>query len=227
MRAVKTVLPGMLRMPIMNLGRRRENSEKAPQERTRIAKEESWPVAFLFGSIFLAGYLGGVLKGHTGQSELGEQLAAYYRSSEHFSAFAPLFFSLFSSAFLQSMLVLACGFSAVGSGFLGLYFAARGAIMGLCAASVFAQGGTKALVVHWMLTCLPDLSIFLIMLWLAVQSSRCAGEMLRMLLGINPRLRQILPVHKLLLRCATALFLSIIFCAVGAASGVLFAGVLL
>lgn len=227
MRAAKTVAPGLFRIPIRNLGNLRNASEKVGTERTHNVRSNSWSGIFLFGALFLVGYLGGVLKGRTGQSELGNQLAAYYQTAENFSAFVPLFLDLLGSAFLQATLVLACGFSAVGSGFLCLYFVARGAVMGLCAASVFVQGGTKALVVHWMLTCLPDLSVFLIMLWLAAQAQRCAGEMLRLLLGNGSHLRQTPQVRKLLLRFATALFLSVVSCVVGAASGVLFAGVLL
>lgn len=227
MRAAKTVAPGLFKIPIHKIGNLGSTSEKAVPERARTARNDSWPVIFLFGALFLAGYLGGVLKGRTGQSELGNQLALYYQTAEHFSAFIPLFLDLFGSAFLQATLVLACGFSAVGSGFLCLYFVARGAVMGLCAASVFVQGGTKGLVVHWMLTCLPDLSVFLVMLWLATQAHRCAGEMLRGLLGNSSHLRQTPPVRNLLFRFMTALFLCAAFCIVGAASGVLFAGVLL
>lgn len=228
MRAARTAASGLFRVPIGNiLNQRQSNPEKSVPERVRNREDAAWSAILLFGLLFFVGYLGGVFKGRSGQSELGEQLAGYYRSAEHFSAFVPLFLDLFGAALLQAVLVLACGFSAVGSGFLCLYFAARGAVLGLCAASVFVQGGTKGLVVHWMLTCLPDLGVFLVMLWLAVQANRCAGGLLRMVLSNSTHLRQMLPVKRLLLRFATVLALSAVLSLVGAASGVLFAGVLL
>lgn len=227
MRAQKTEAVGWVPLSLRNLWHLRTGAEQAVQERPRIKETASLSVTLLFGAMFFAGYLAGVLKGRTGQSELGSQLAAYYSAAEHFSAFVPLFLDLLGSAFLQAVLVLACGFSAVGSGFLCLYFAARGAVMGLLAASVFMQGGTRALVVHWLVTCLPDLSTFLVMLWLAIQANRCSGAIFRVLLGGGAHLRQALPVKALFFRFATALCLCVILCAIGAASGVLFAGVLL
>lgn len=228
MRAARTAAPGIFRLPIENiLHMHPVHPDKDVADRTRARETASWTTVLLFGVLFFAGYLGGVLKGRTGQSDLGEQLADYYRTAEHFSAFMPLFLDLFGSALLQAVLVLACGFSALGTGFLGLYFIARGAVLGLCAACVFVQGGTKALVVHWMLTCLPDLSIFLVMLWLAVQASRCAGGVFRVLLGGGAHLRQTPSVRRLVLRFFVALLLCAVFCLIGSASGVLFAGVLL
>lgn len=231
MRAAKTAVPGMFATSVKEIlgnSRRCKNAEKAIPEHVRGRNPDSaWHVVLLFGILFFAGYVAGVWEGRTGQSELGTHLAGYYGNAETFSAFLPVFLDLFGSAFLQAVLVLLCGFSALGSGFLCLYFAARGAVLGLCAACVFAQGGTKALVVHWMLTCLPDLGLFLVMLWLAVRANQCAGDIFRILREGSAHLRQRPPIRQLILRFSTALFLCVALCFIGAASGVLFAGVLL
>ena len=229
MRAARTAAPGIFEISVRDiLNRRRKDPEKASPERLRDREAAAaWSAVLAFGLLFFVGYVAGVWVGRTGQSGFGNHLAEYYRNGENFSAFLPLFQNLFGSAFLQGILVLVCGFSALGTGFLCLYFAARGAILGLCAACVFVQGGTKALVIHWMLTCLPDLGVFLVMLWLAVQANRCAGGIFRILLGGGSHLRQMPPIKQLVFRFATAVLLCVALCLAAAASGVLFAGVLL
>lgn len=225
MRAAHTALPGLLRTATGTIpGAHSAPSGKAESTHPSIYWRNA---GLLFVCLFFAGYLLGILNGKTGSSAFVDFLAAHYMDDTAFSSFSSLFFDLCSGAFLQSLLVLLCGFSAVGSLFLSLYFAARGAVLGLCAAAVFVQGGTRALVIHWMLTCLPDLGIFLVMLWLSVRANRCACLIFRTAILNAGHLRQSFPLRQLLMQFLTALLLCAGCCLLGAASGVLFAGVLL
>lgn len=228
MRTARTTVPGISQIPVADIwkkGRPIAGHGKADHTRPRDGNS-TWKITALFGLLFFAGYMVGILKGRSEESNFGKLLAAYYMEAKNFSLFTPLFWNEFGSAFLQAVLVLACGFSALGSGFLCLYFAARGAVWGLCASSVFMQGGTRALVIHWLLTCLPDLSVFLVMLWLAMQAHLCASGILRGLTG-SSQLRLTAQLRKLLIRFFTVVALCAGFCMLGAASGVLFAGVLI
>ena len=65
------------------------------------------------------------------------------------------------------MLVVLCGFSSFGQGLLLLLFAGRGCFLGFCAANVASAAGAKGIVTYWLLSCLPDLSVLLIGLWLS------------------------------------------------------------
>ena len=226
MRAVKTATAGALHLSVERFFSARPAAGITHGESPG-AQSTAWRMVSAFGGLFFAGYLFGIFKGRLGAWDFGTALAAYYMDAENYSAFATLFFDLYSAALLQSVLVLACGFSALGTVFLGGYFCLRGAVMGLCAASVFMQGGTRALVIHWMLTCLPDLGIFLVMLWLACRSGACASVMFRCAFRAGGHLRQAPPLRGLLIRFLTALLLCAVICLVGAASGIVFAGVLL
>lgn len=228
MRAARTTLSGPLRFPTAEmLGIKKADAGKINSEMVRNRNPSGWKAAMVFGGMFFAGYLGGILKGKLGDSSFAEMLASYYRDPQNFTSVTTLFADQYSGVFLQAVLVLACGFSAVGSGFLGLYFVARGAILGLCAAEVYMQGGTRALVVHWLLTCLPDLGVFLVMLWLAIQANRCALGIFTGVLGSGSHLRRTPPLRQLLLRFVFALLIGAGICILGAASGIVFAGVLL
>lgn len=226
MRAAKTTAAGGLHLPV---GRMFTSKPTAAVPRNENARPRNpvWQAGAAFGALFFLGYLFGIFKGRLGDSLFGVSLAAYYMDAENFSAAGTLFCDLYSGALLQAILVLACGFSALGAVFLGGYFALRGAVMGLCAAGVFVQGGTRALVVHWMLTCLPDLGIFLVMLWLAAQSNQCAMVMFRCAFQGGGHLCRNPPLRPLMFRFLTALLLAALVCLLGAASGVVFAGVLL
>ena len=46
-------------------------------------------------------------------------------------------------------------------------FAGRGCFLGFCAANVASAAGAKGIVTYWLLSCLPDLSVLLIGLWLS------------------------------------------------------------
>lgn len=225
MRAARTAAAGVLHLPVGRMFGAR--SAAMTHTDSAGAQSTAWRAGAAFGLLFFLGYLFGIFKGRLGESSFGASLAAYYMDGEHFSAAGTLFLDLYSGALLQAILVLVCGFSALGTVLLGGYFCLRGAVMGLCAASVFVQGGTRSLVVHWMLTCLPDLGVFLVMLWLAAQSNVCAMAMFRCTFYGSGHLRQGMPLRPLLIRFLLALLLAAVLCLLGAASGVVFAGVLL
>lgn len=225
MRAARSILPGLFHIPSGHAPKPVTSSGRAESSRPKFTSQN---IGVLFGALFFAGYLAGIFKGRIGDSAFGTLLAAHYMDGSHYTSFAALFLDLFSGAFLQAILLFLCGFSAVGSLFLSLYFLARGAVLGLCAAGVYVQGGPRSLVIHWLLTCLPDLGIFLVMLWLSVQANRCACILFRaMLCSGGGHLRRSSEVHQLVIRFLVALFLSAGCCLLGSASGVIFAGVLL
>lgn len=226
MRAAKTAAAGVLHLPVSRMFNAR-SAAAGPRSENPRRQNAAWQMGAAFGALFFFGYLFGIFKGRLNDSSFGASLAAYYMNAENFSDVGTLFCDLYSGALLQAVLVLACGFSALGTVFLGGYFCLRGAVMGLCAASVFVQGGTRSLVVHWMLTCLPDLGIFLVMLWLALQSNSCALVMFRCAFHDGGHLRQVPPLRSLFVRFLITLALAALLCLLGAASGVVFAGALL
>ena len=134
----------------------------------RTARENScggW--VLLCAAAFLAGYLPGMGLGRGGDTPWGQQLAAYYLDISQFSTWLPVFTDQIAAAFLQLMLVVLCGFSSFGQGLLPLLFAGRGCFLGVCAANVASAAGAKGIVTYWLLSCLPDLSVLLIGLWLS------------------------------------------------------------
>ena len=200
-------------------------ARRRPRRRDEAGWLSPWCLGYL--ALFVAGHLGGVLAGQLGVSELGKDLAAYYMDSTHYTAFSAVFLGLYSGAFLQLSAVALCGFSALGGGFLAAFFALKGAVFGLCAAGVFARGGARGLVVYWLMTCLPELCLLLLTLWLAVCAQRLAAALLRSLGGGGLHARPMNGTKTLLLRYFTALVLGAAVCAAGGGSAVFFAGVLL
>ena len=175
---------------------------------------------------FLLGYVAGIPSGRTFASDFGTALAGYYMDGTNFRSFVPVFTGMFSGAFLQATWVMLCGFHLWGGALLVLFFALKGGLMGVCAACVYLQGGTRSLVVHWLLTCLPDLAVFLVMLWLSVT----AGTLSRRLyhVAVNGGRGSLMgEIRQLLLRYLIAVALCAAGCALFAASAVLLAGVLL
>lgn len=225
MRAAKTAAAGAAHLPVGKIFSARPAAGRLRSDTGR-TQTAIWQAGGAFGALFFLGYLFGIIKGRLGDSAFGTTLAAYYMDAENFTSVGALFLDLYSGAVLQSILVLVCGFSALGTVMLGGYFCLRGAVMGLCAAGVFVQGGTRALVVHWMLTCLPDLGVFLVMLWLSFQANACAAVMFRCAF-CGGHLHQTLPLRSLLLRFLSAVVMAAVLCLLGAASGIVFAGVLL
>ena len=139
MRAAQTTL----RRPALLLPRRAE------RPRRECAETAHSGAVWLFGTMFLAGYLPGIWLGRGGVSALGQQLAAYYTKSPENAAFAAIFGTEFSVSFLQLTAVFLCGFCVLGVGLLALLFAARGVFLGYCAASVAAVNGAAGLVQYF------------------------------------------------------------------------------
>ena len=180
-------------------------------------------------TVFLLGYLPGILLGRGGTAA-GTVLAAHFMDRQAFASFGPVFADLFAGAFLQCTLVLLCGFCALGAVPLAALFALKGCYLGFCAASVFAAGGAKALVAHWLITLLPDICLLLLLFALTVCAGPVCTALLHSVLGAGP-----LPgapgaaalTKALLLRYVLVLAGSAVCCALGGGSAVFFAGILL
>lgn len=180
----------------------------------------------IFAAVFLIGYLAGIPLGRTGDETLCGAVAGYYMDANRCTAFLPAWGGWLSASFLQVSLVFLCGFHLWGNVFLGLYFAGKGAVMGFCAAAVYAAGGTRALIVHWLLNCLPDLGLFLLLLWLANNACRACRGLRRVILSgsHSPTAGEL---RRLCLCYLAAAGLSAAGSVLCAGSGVLIAGALL
>ena len=204
MRAAQTTL----RRPALLLPRRAE------RPRRESAGTAYSGAVWLFGAMFLAGYLPGIWLGRGGASALGQQLAAYYTKSPENAAFAAIFGTEFSVSFLQLTAVFLCGFCVLGVGLLALLFAARGVFLGYCAASVAAVNGAAGLVQYRLVTIGTDTVALFLCLWLAGWSARLAGELFNAVCG---RATRETPgtLRRLAVRFGAALVLSAAFSAVG------------
>lgn len=98
-------------------------------------------------------------------------------SAQSYTAFWSVWCSWFAAAFLQASLIYLCGFHLWGSIFMGAYFAFKGTVLGVCASAIYASGGARALVVYWLLNCLPELVLSAFMLWLAHSSCRVSQSL--------------------------------------------------
>lgn len=203
MRAAQTTL----RRPALLLPRR---AERPHRERAGTAHSGA---VWLFGTMFLAGYLPGIWLGRGGVSALGQQLAAYYTKSPENAAFAAIFGTEFSVSFLQLTAVFLCGFCVLGVGLLVLLFAARGVFLGYCAASVAAVNGAAGLMQYRLATIGSDAATLFFCLWLAGWSARLAGELFNAVCG---RATRETPgaLRRLAVRFGAALVLSAVFSAV-------------
>jgi hypothetical protein len=203
MRAAQTTL----RRPALLLPRRAE------RPRRECAGTAHSGAVWLFGTMFLAGYLPGIWLGRGGVSALGQQLAAYYTKSPENAAFAAIFGTEFSVSFLQLTAVFLCGFCVLGVGLLALLFAARGVFLGYCAASVAAVNGAAGLMRYRLATICSDAATLFFCLWLAGWSARLAGELLNAVCG---RATRETPgaLRRLVVRFGAALVLSAVFSAV-------------
>ena len=203
MRAAQTTL----RRPALLLPRRAE------RPRRECAGTAHSGAVWLFGTMFLAGYLPGIWLGRGGVSALGQQLAAYYTKSPENAAFAAIFGTEFSVSFLQLTAGFLCGFCVLGVGLLALLFAARGVFLGYCAASVAAVNGAAGLVQYRLATIGSDAATLFFCLWLAGWSARLAGELLNVICG---RATRETPgtLRRLAVRFGAALVLSAVFSAI-------------
>ena len=204
MRAAQTTL----RRPALLLPRRAE------RPRRESAGTAHSGAVWLFGTMFLAGYLPGIWLGRGSASALGQELAAYYTKSPENAAFAAIFGTKFSVSFLQLTAVFLCGFCVLGVGLLALLFAARGVFLGYCAASVAAVNGAAGLVQYRLVTIGTDTAALFLCLWLAGWSARLAGELFNAVCG---RATRETPgtLRRLAVRFGAALVLSAVFSAVG------------
>ena len=199
----------------------------------RQANEKAAPGEMRLGAVcitmFLLGYMPGMLLGRGGTA-VGAALAAHCMDKQSFAAFGPVFADLFAGAFLQCTLVLLCGFCALGAVPLAALFAIKGAWLGFSAANVFAAGGAKGLVAHWLITCLPDLGVLLLLFALTLCAGPLSAALLRSVAGGGPvtgSAGTVILARTLLLRYALVLGGSAVCCALGAGSAVFFAGALL
>ena len=153
-------------------------------------------------------------------------LTEHVMAAQSYTAFWSVWCSWFAAAFLQASLIYLCGFHLWGSIFTGAYFAFKGTVLGVCASAIYASGGARALVVYWLLNCLPELVLSAFMLWLAHSSCRVSQSLSSIVFSgcrcaLNGAIRR-LSVHYLLclLGCAVSSFMF-------SGSAVLFASVLL
>lgn len=179
-----------------------------------------------FSAAFLAGYLAGIPLGRFELHGAFAALTQHIMSAQSYTSFWPVWCSWFAAAFLQASLIYLCGFHLWGSIFMGAYFTFKGTVLGVCASSVYGSGGARALVIYWLLNCLPELVLFAFMLWLAHISCSVSQNLSRIVFSgcrstLNSAIRR-LSVHYLLclLGCAASSF-------VFSGSAVLFASVLL
>ena len=122
---------------------------------------------FAFSSVFLTGYLVGIPLGRFELHGAFTSLTEHVMAAQSYTAFWSVWCSWFAAAFLQASLIYLCGFHLWGSIFMGAYFAFKGTVLGVCASVIYASGGARALVVYWLLNCLPELVLSAFMLWLA------------------------------------------------------------
>lgn len=184
--------------------------------------------AFPFAAAFLAGYLPGILLGRSGALSIGAQVAAWYMDKQSFAVFGKTFSAFASGTILQLTFVLLCGLNVAGTPFLALHFLLCGGALGFCAASVMAYAGTKALVIYWLLTLLPDLASLFLSLWLSGHSAILAEGLFRDVFGGGAaRGALCAAARRLLIRYGAAALFGAAASAAGAGLACLLGGVLL
>lgn len=205
MRAVQT--PPRARLPVWK--KKNTNRLRPAADSERI--QRMGPV-LLCAAAFLLGYLPGIFAGRGGQTVLGQQLANYYMESERFSAWGTSFFNQMASSFAQLFLVALCGLSVLGTGLLITFFGAKGIFMGFCAANVVAAGGGGALAAYWANSCLSNLSLLFLALWLAGFASQLSHRLFQSVFwGGAPRGQLEAAARRMGVRCCVAFFASGIF----------------
>ena len=181
-----------------------------------------------FATAFFLGYLPGIWLGREEVWEIGSKLAAWYLDRQSYPAFGPVLTNLATGSVLQVTLIFLCGLSAAGIPLLALFFAGRGWFLGLCAGSVFAAGGTRSLVVYWLMRCLPDLAVLAAEMWLAMYAVTLSGGLFQEVFGSGaPRGTISGGMRRLFLRYMVSSLLILLFCVLSAGLDVLLAAVLL
>ena len=181
----------------------------------------------LCAAAFLAGYPLGIWWGSKG-GEYAAQLAGYILSAESYTGRQGVFAALLSGTFLLLLCVFAAGFCAVGMGLLCLLFAGQGTWLGFCAAAVYLQEGTKALLMYRAMLSFQELASLAVCLWLAeFAGSLCTGLYLSVFDAGVARGRLRADARRLALRFVSAVGLGVGISAVGGGIAVFVAGVLL
>ena len=219
MRAAKT-------MPIWQP---KKQTDRQPVRLPKILASErglEWSVGL--GSLFLIGYIGGILLCREQAPDFGSVLAQYYMDKQNYLSLAAGFGAEFSALFLQAGIILLCGSSALGGGLLAVCFAATGTLLGICAASVFLNWEARGLIVYWLLTSLPNTAALILLLWLARDAANLSGSLFyAMFNGAGTRGAPERRLRALLLRYLLTLAIGAVCMALSAAASGLFASVLL
>lgn len=190
-------------------------------------KADTW-LPYAYGAVFLLGYLPGIWAGRSGQWTLGSQLADYYLAKNSYASIPTVWAWQFSAAFLQLAALLFCGFSALGCLIYPLLFLLRGGFLGLCAAYVLANGQTRGLVIYWLLSSLPNLSVLFCGLWLSGHGARLSLGLWHCMSGSGtPRGQLPASARRLAVRFAVCLLVAGLATLAGSWLSVVLAGVLL
>lgn len=190
---------------------RKKNTKRLRPAATSEKMRRIGPV-LLCSAAFLLGYLPGILAGRGSQTVLGQQLADYYMESGRFSAWGPVFANQMTVSFVQLLLIALCGLSVIGTGLLVTLFGAKGAFMGFCAANVVASGGGGALAAYWVNSCLPNLSLLFLGLWLAGYAAQLSHSLFQsVFLGGAPRGQLEAAARRMGVRYCVALLASGVF----------------
>ena len=183
---------------------------------------------FWFALLFFGGYSVGLMLGRLKMPQFGTDFAQYYLDRQNFTAFGTVFATLFTAAFAQLTFLVLSGFCALGMGLLVLFFALKGALLGLCTAALFAAGGAKGLVIYWLLTWLPEIALLLLTLYQAACAAGVCGGVFHIAMGNSmPHYGIVSEVRTCLKSYIATSFLSVLFCGLGAGAALFFAAVLL
>lgn len=205
----------------------REGLEKTEHARRQSASNPMYPV-FALASLFLAGYMGGILLCRGGVPAIGQLLAEYYMDKQNFALFFPAYGAQVSALFLQILLLVLCGGNVVGFALIPACFAGKGVLLGTCAASVLAQSGARGLVIYWLLTCVQEMAILLLLLWIAQAGWFLSTALLKNVLdGAAVRGALKIKAKVLLMRSLLSTLVGAGIAALGTGAAMLFAGVLL
>lgn len=170
-------------------------------------------ISFLFGFIFLAGYLPGIFCANAGTNSIGTQLAEYYLDPLDFTVWSDACVNQMAASFLQLLFILLCGVSAFGIGFLVIFFFIKGAFLGFCAVNVLTLGGGSALAFYWLCVCLPNVLLLFLCLWLAGYAARLSIHLFQSVFGGGaPRGQLESARRRLLVRAGIALLSSCLLC---------------
>lgn len=208
-------------------GSHQERLEKAERGRHQPTSHPMYPILALV-TLFLVGYVGGILLCRTRVPAVGELLAEYYMDKQNFALFLPACGAQVSALFLQVLLLLLCGGNVVGFALIPAFFAGKGLLLGTCATSVLAQSGARGLVVYWLLTCVQEMAVLLLLLWIAQAAYFLSMALLKnMLNGAAVRGALKVKAKVLVMRSLLSILVGFGIVALGTGAAMLFARVLL